>query len=247
MTAPVAIAVFGAAGRMGRSIIRIAGERDDVVVAVQMDRSGSSTTEHAISSAFDVLIDFSGAAGFDQSLALALEHGAAFVSGSTGLSDDQHNALRNAAKKIPVLWSANFSIGVAVLRKLVGDAARMLAEFDCEIHETHHRDKKDSPSGTSLVLGRDVAEARGIAFDEHAVMSRVSSHGARLTGEIGFSASRGGDVVGEHVVQLIGQGERLELIHRASDRDIFARGAILAALWLAGKPAGVYSLSDTLR
>ena len=247
MTKPVAIAIFGAAGRMGRAIVRIAGERDDVVVVAQWDRSDSAADEKPDASAFEVLIDFSGAGGFDDALTCALERGVALVSGSTGLSEDQRAALQSAAKKIPVLWSANFSVGVAVLRQLVREAARSLVDFDCEIHETHHRDKKDSPSGTALVLGRDVADARGIAFDDHAVMLRDADHGARREGEIGFSAARGGDVVGEHVVQLIGQGERLELIHRATDRDIFARGALHAARWLAGKPAGDYSLDDTLR
>lgn len=241
MTKPVTIVVFGADGRMGRAVQRIASKSDDFTVVsalVHSDTPGES---------FDVLIDFSGASGFDKALAFASENGVALVSGSTGLTAAQHNTMRAAAVTIPLLWSANFSIGIAVLRQLVRDASRRLADFDCEIHEAHHRDKKDAPSGTALVLGRDVADARGIDFDASSPLIRNAEHGARRAGEIGFSVTRGGDIVGEHNVQLIGQGERLELIHRATDRDIFARGALHAARWIAGKPAGFYVMDDVLR
>ena len=241
MNSSVTIAVFGADGRMGRAVQRIARESDDLTVA---DALSINKTPAA---AFDVLIDFSSASGFDDALKLALERGVAFISGSTGLSDAQHDAMRSAATSIPLLWSANFSIGIAVLRQLVLDASRRLADFDCEIRESHHRDKKDAPSGTALVLGRDVAEARGVDFDANAVLVRDSRHGARRAGEIGFSVTRGGDIVGEHMVQFIGQGERLELTHRATDRDIFARGALHAARWIADKPAGFYAMADILR
>ncbi|MFZ2237593.1 MAG: 4-hydroxy-tetrahydrodipicolinate reductase [Dokdonella sp.] len=240
MTKPVTIAVFGAGGRMGRAVQRIAGESDDfsVVDALSGDDTPAAT--------FDVLIDFSGVSGFDAALAHAREQGVALVSGSTGLTDSQHDAMRTVAATIPLLWSANFSIGIAVLRLLVRDASRRLADFDCEIHEAHHRDKKDAPSGTALVLGRDVADARGIDFDANNALIRDAKHGARRTGEIGFSVTRGGDIVGEHAVQFIGHGERLELIHRATDRDIFARGALHAARWIAAKPAGFYAMDDVL-
>lgn len=241
MTKPVTIAVFGADGRMGRAVQRIARESNDFTVADGLGRSTAAAV------AFDVLIDFSGAAGFDEALALACERRAAFVSGSTGLSDAQHAAMRGAASSIALLWSANFSIGVAVLRQLVREASRRLADFDCEIHESHHRDKKDAPSGTAIVLGRDVAEARGIDFDTSKVIVRDGETGARRHGDIGFSVTRGGDIVGEHGIQLIGEGERLELVHRATDRDIFARGALQAARWITGKPTGFYDMDDLLR
>lgn len=241
MTKPVAIAVFGADGRMGRAVQRIAAESDDFKVT---DGLGRDTTSAA---AFDVLIDFSGAAGFDAALALARERGVALVSGSTGISDAQHAAMRSAAATIPLLWSANFSIGVAVLRQLVRDASQRLADFDCEIHEAHHRDKKDAPSGTALVLGRDVADARGVDFDANKVLSDGASQPPRRDGEMGFSVTRSGDTVGEHAVQFIGTGECLELTHRATDRDVFARGALHAARWIAGKPAGFYTMDDVLR
>lgn len=241
MTKPVAIAVFGAGGRMGRAVQRIAAESDDLVLADALGGDAAATRT------FDVLIDFSGTTGFDAALALALGRGSALVSGSTGLSHSQHAVMASAAAQIPILWSANFSIGVAVLRQLVRDASRRLADFDCEIHEAHHRDKKDAPSGTALVLGRDVADARGIDFEANTALIRDGEHGARRAGEIGFSVSRGGDIVGEHSVQFIGQGERLELTHRATDRVIFARGALRAARWIAGKPAGLYAMDDILR
>ncbi len=241
MTKPVTIAVFGAGGRMGRSVQRIASDSDDFMVAAALVQ-GDMPAEP-----FDVLIDFSGAVGFDAALALAVERRVAVVSGGTGLTDAQHDAMRAASTAIPLLWSANFSIGIAVLRQLARDASRRLADFDCEIHEAHHRDKKDAPSGTALVLGRDVADARGVDFDANNALIRHAEHGARRTGEVGFSVTRGGDIVGEHSVQLIGQGERLELIHRATDRDIFARGALHAARWIAGKPAGFYAMDDVLR
>ena len=226
---------------MGRAVQRIAGESDDITVVDALSRRDKSAAT------IDVLIDFSGASGFDAALALARERSSALVSGSTGLTDAQHDAMRTTAATIPLMWSANFSIGIAVLRQLVRDASRRLADFDCEIHEAHHRDKKDAPSGTALVLGRDVAHARGIDFDANNALIRDAGHGARRSGEIGFSVTRGGDVVGEHAVQFIGQGERLELIHRATNRDIFARGALHAARWIAGKPAGLYTMDEMLR
>ncbi len=238
MTDPVTIAVFGADGRMGRAIQRIAKESHDFMVADALGRNKTAARP------FDVLIDFSGAAGFDDALALSRERGVALVSGSTGLNDAQHDAMRTAAATIPLLWSANFSIGIAVLRQLVRDASRRLADFDCEIHEAHHRDKKDAPSGTALVLGRDVADARGVNFDASKVVAVDHEHGARGNGEISFSVTRGGDIVGEHNVQLIGHGERIELIHRATDRDIFARGALRAACWIADRPPGFYTMDD---
>ena len=241
MTRPVTIAVFGAAGRMGRALQRIAGDFDDVTIVGGFDRTNTPFAS------FNVLIDFSGASGFDAALSLARERAVALVSGSTGLTESQHDAMRKAAASVPLLWSANFSIGIAVLRQLVSEASRRLADFDCEIHEAHHRDKKDAPSGTALVLGRDVATARGVNFDANSALIRDAAHGARHAGEIGFSVTRGGDIVGEHAVRFVGSGERLDLVHRASDRDIFARGALHAARWIAGKPAGFYTMDDVLR
>lgn len=261
MTTAIAIAVYGASGRMGRAVLRLAEARADLDVVAAIVREGSSShgaaTTPAVSALrfnsvfdgaadLDAIIDFSGADGFDAALAAALDRGVAFVSGSTGLDQQQLRDLDDAASRIAVLWSANFSIGVAVLRKLVREAARALPDFDCEIIEAHHRNKKDAPSGTALALGQAVADGRGIALQDHAVTARDPAQGQRKAGEIGFAVVRGGDVVGEHSVLLLGDGERIELGHRATDRDIFARGAIRAALWLAQKPPGRYSLDDVI-
>lgn len=173
--------------------------------------------------AFDVAIDFSLPEGFDPLLALCRQRGVALVSGTTGLSDAQRQAMADAAAAIPVLWAANFSLGVAVLEELVERAAAALAGWDCDIVETHHVHKKDAPSGTALALG--AAAARGGAGPRYASL-------------------RAGDVVGEHLVQFAGTGERLELVHRATSRDVFARGALHAAARLPGRGPGAWRLRD---
>jgi 4-hydroxy-tetrahydrodipicolinate reductase len=254
MSSPTPIAVHGAAGRMGRTVVRLALDDRRVAVVAALVKPGAdafdiggvpSTTSLDANIAPAALIDFSSADAFDEVLALARERRIAFVSGTTGLSSKQHDALRDAASAIPVLWSANFSLGVAVLTRLAREAARALARWDCEIAEAHHRNKKDAPSGTALALGHAVAQARGAAFDDVAERDRATT--PRTTAEsIGFAVTRAGDIVGEHSVMFAGEGERIELAHRATDRAIFARGALEAALWLARQPAGSYSLADVL-
>ena len=261
MSPVVPIAVYGAGGRMGQAVLRLAFDDPRVAVVAAIVREGAAeigarlrdrsadvvryTTTLDASAAPAVLIDFSVAGAFDDALALALGRRIAFVSGTTGLSEHQHAALRDASKTIAVLSSANFSIGVAVLDRLVRDAARALAEWDCEIVEAHHRDKKDAPSGTALALGRAVADARGVDFGR--VAERARTAGARdEASAIGFASVRAGDIVGEHTVLFAGRGERVELVHRATDRTIFARGALRAAAWIAGRPAGTYALSDMI-
>lgn len=261
MTTPVAVAIHGASGRMGQALVRLAAARDDIDVVAAIVRessvrhgqpieaTGSALVYRSVLAGvedLDAVIDFSGADGFDAALAAALAHGVAFVSGSTGLDDRQIDALDAAAARVPVLWASNFSVGIAVLRRLVRDAARALPGFDCEIVETHHRHKKDAPSGTALTLGRAVADGRREAFDAQAVTIRDAAHGPRRGGEIGFAVTRGGDVAGDHCVMLLGDGERLELGHRAGNRDIFARGALDAAVWLQRQPPGRYTLDDVI-
>ncbi len=174
---------------------------------------------------FDVAIDFSLPEGFDAILALCVERGTALVSGTTGLSEAQRAALQTASQRIPVLWAANFSLGVAILGELVERAAAALPGWDCDIVEAHHTQKLDAPSGTALALG--AAAGQGGAHPHYASL-------------------RAGDIVGEHTVQFASLGERIELIHRASNRDIFARGALHAASKLADRPAGSYRLRDLL-
>ncbi|MEZ5566100.1 MAG: 4-hydroxy-tetrahydrodipicolinate reductase, partial [Gammaproteobacteria bacterium] len=174
--------------------------------------------------------------------------GQALVVGTTGLGSAEIAALKAAASRIPVLYARNMSLGVAVLTELARQAARLLdAGYDVEIAETHHRHKKDAPSGTALQLGEAVASARGWKLGDVAVFDRPRmATAARPVEAIGFSSLRGGGVIGDHTVMLAGAEEVLELTHRATDRVVFARGALRAAEWLVGKPAGLYTLSDVL-
>ncbi len=232
---PLKLLIHGASGRMGRALLRLAAERDTLSVVAAVVRNappsdaGSapflSASALATAPEFDVAIDFSLPAGFDGALALCRARGAAFVSGTTGLDARQYDALAQAATKIPVLWSANFSLGIAILGELVERAALALPGWDCDIVESHHTRKLDAPSGTALALG---------ALAEH---SGAKPH---------YSSVRAGDIVGEHLVQFATAGERIELIHRATNRDIFARGALHAAERLIGHAAGTYRLRDML-
>lgn len=196
--------------------------------------------------AFDVVVDFSTSSALPALAAACVERGAALVSGTTGLDADAQAALDEAARQVPVLWAANFSLGVALLAALARRAAAAVPEWDCEIIETHHRRKQDAPSGTALRLGEAVAAGRGQTLADHARHGRVGAHAARVAGEIGFHAVRGGDVVGDHHILLAGEAEVLELSHRAASRDVFARGALRAASWLAGQAPGHYSIEDVL-
>ncbi len=256
MSESTRVIINGAAGRMGQALSKLIADRDNSVLVGALVRPGSALDTTPIGRAsslsylsvlpvttdFDVLVDVSGTAGFDAALQLAIERSAAFVSGSTGLDASQMQALDHAAKTIPVLWSANFSVGVAVLAHLVGEAARLLPDWDCEIFETHHRHKMDAPSGTAIMLGQRVAEGRCVdAADPVADRS-----GKRVQGSIGYAVSRSGDVVGEHEVRWVGLGERIELVHRANNRDIFAHGALSAACWLSLQAPGRYSMADML-
>jgi len=232
---PVRLLIHGANGRMGQALLRLAAGRDDCVVVGAVSRKVGQRVVEGVPQfaaselqgvpAFDVAIDFSLPEGFDPVLALCAGRGAALVSGTTGLSDTQREALAAAAARIPVLWASNFSLGVAVLADLVARAARALAGWDCDIVEAHHTRKLDAPSGTALSLGA-VAQASGA--------------------DPRYTSLRAGDIVGEHTVQFTGEGERIELIHRAGNRDIFARGALHAARWLAGRAPGQYALHDLL-
>lgn len=236
MSEPIRLLIHGANGRMGQALLRLCGDQPGCgVVAAVSRRSPSqrvvegvahlSASEMHGAPAFDVAIDFSLPDAFDAILALCVERHMALVSGTTGLSEAQRDAMLAASADIPVLWASNFSIGVAVLHDLVRRAAAALPGWDCDVIEMHHTRKLDAPSGTALTLG-DAAQQAG-----------ATPH---------YAAIRAGDIVGEHLVQFAGQGERIELIHRARDRDIFARGALQAAAWLAGRAPGFYAIADLL-
>ncbi|HEV2608508.1 MAG TPA: 4-hydroxy-tetrahydrodipicolinate reductase [Xanthomonadaceae bacterium] len=231
---PIRLLIHGASGRMGRALLRLVADDARFEIAGAVTRTGGNVdgvralTPDRMASAIpcDVLVDFSLPDAFDAALEICLQRGIALVTGTTGLSDAQRSALDAAKKTIPVMSSANFSLGVAVLNELVRRTATALPGWDCNIVETHHADKRDAPSGTALALGATVAAARGDAPR--------------------YASLRAGDIVGEHVVQFTGAGERLELIHRATDRDVFARGALEAAAFMAGRGPGRYELGEVL-
>jgi len=261
----VNVVVYGSAGRMGQAIIRVVLDSTQARLTCALVRPGSGLADEPLDRVFgtlkrhvdfstsldpdvpcDVLVDFSGPNAFDSALALAVERRVAFVSGTTALRDEQRLALEHAAHLIPVLWSANFSLGAAMLLRASRRVAAAFPDWDCDVLEFHHKGKSDAPSGTALSLGHAIAEGRGHSLDERAVFSRHERAGPRAEQEIGFASLRGGDVVGEHTVIFATDGERLEFTHRATSRDIFARGALAAAIWLARREPRMYSFDEVL-
>jgi 4-hydroxy-tetrahydrodipicolinate reductase len=194
----------------------------------------------------DVVVDFSGPEGLVAALDRCETSGTALVTGTTGLSPALEERLAKAAERVAVLRAANFSLGVAVLTRLLREAAAALPGWDLDILEAHHNRKEDAPSGTALALGHAAAEGRGARLDDLAVYTREGRPGARKAGTIGFAVIRGGDIVGEHQALLMGQGERIELGHRATDRSIFARGALESAAWIAGRAPGAWTIEDVI-
>jgi 4-hydroxy-tetrahydrodipicolinate reductase len=257
------LAIFGAGGRMGRTVARLAAGMDDVRIVGAVDRAGAPAVGRDVGElagvgsvgvevgedpaaallGADVLVDFSGAAAFDGMLRAATRAGVAVVSGTTGIGDADRASLAKAAAKIPVLWAPNMSLGVQILARLVTEAVRALPGYDVEIVETHHNQKADAPSGTALFLKESAVAARP---ELEVVHGRQGKPGARGSNEIGMHALRGGAVVGDHHVHLIGAFDRIELSHRAMSRDLFAEGALRAARWLVGRAPGRYTLADVV-
>jgi 4-hydroxy-tetrahydrodipicolinate reductase len=226
------LSIFGAGGRMGQAIAEAAALRDDVRISER----------HA-----DVFVDFSVPEALEGHLREARRAGKPILIGTTGLSPDHQRWIDEAAAEIALVQSANTSLGVNLLAYLVREtAARLGEDWDVEIVEMHHRMKADSPSGTALMLGREAALGRRVELEAVAERGRDGLTGPREPGRIGFASLRGGSVAGEHLVLFAAEGERLELGHRAESRAIFARGAIEAALWLVGRPAGRYAMADVL-
>ncbi|UIP06823.1 4-hydroxy-tetrahydrodipicolinate reductase [Erythrobacter sp. SDW2] len=241
------IGIIGSAGRMGQAIAEVlrTGEH---TVAGGVD-AGDNVANLAEQS--DALVDFSSPAALEGNLHAALGAGIPLVIGTTGLGEGHHTDIDNAARVVPILQTGNTSLGVTLLAHLVKEAASRLGpDWDIEIVEMHHRLKVDAPSGTALLLGEAAAEGRGIELASHIESGRgheFGGHtGARAEGAIGFAALRGGTVAGEHSVILAGEQERLTLSHSAENRLIFARGAVKAAQWLIGRPAGRYTMQDVL-
>lgn len=250
------IGLLGSAGRMGQAIIQILSTAPGLRLA-GVDQPTSQRSAHGaypprvplgpLARGCDVLIDFSAPALLGENLAAAVEAGTPIVIGTTGLEAAHHEAMRDASRAVPLLWSANMSLGVNLLAALVREAAARLGpEWDIEIAEMHHRHKVDAPSGTALLLGQAAADGRGISLADHSERGRDGMAGARQPGAIGFAALRGGSVAGDHLVVFATEGERIELGHRAEGRALFAQGAVRAARWLAGRPAGLYGMTDVL-
>ncbi|MFT5782373.1 MAG: 4-hydroxy-tetrahydrodipicolinate reductase [Pseudomonas sp.] len=260
------IAVVGAAGRMGKTLIEAVNQADARLTAA-VDRADSSLIGAdagelaalgklgvplsgdlaAVLEQFDVLIDFTHPSVTLQNLALCRQAGKAMIIGTTGFSAEEKQLLADAGKDIPIVFAANFSVGVNLCLKLLDTAARVLGdEVDIEIIEAHHRHKVDSPSGTALRMGEVVAQALGRDLAEVAVYGREGQTGARERQTIGFATVRAGDVVGDHTVLFASDGERVEITHKASSRMTFAKGAVRAALWLEGRKAGLYDMQDVL-
>jgi 4-hydroxy-tetrahydrodipicolinate reductase len=260
----VRLAVHGVTGRMGQNVLKLArglgdvevvggacaandpGEGRDIGELAGIGALGVVATADVASALLgaDVVIDFSTASAVPNLMALAARNKVAVVSGTTNLDAPGKHALGRAAESVPVLWAANMSLGIQVLAELVEHALRRLGPaYDAEIVEIHHKQKVDAPSGTAKRLADAVRSVRGELSELH---GRDGEVGARREREVGVFGVRGGDVAGDHTVFLLGSGERLELTHRASNRELFAHGALTAARWLRHKPPSLYSIADVL-
>lgn len=228
------LALQGRSGRMGQALVALLDAADDLLLVDDI-------------SAAQVVVDFSSADGLLLLLDTASRHGIAVVSGSTGLQARHHHALQQAATQIPILWAANMSLGMNLLYQLAAVAALQLGvTADVEIVESHHRDKRDAPSGSALALAESIAAARGQLLDQVLRQRIAATDCVRQQGEIGISSVRAGSMPGEHTVMFGLQHETLMLTHRVEQREVFARGALLAARWLAMQPAGRYEFADML-
>lgn len=263
----VRIGLLGAGGRMGRMLIAALAADPGLQLCAAVDAPGTPDVGRDVGelaglgkngvalsavaaeafAACDVLIDFTRPSATLSHARLAAQAGKALVIGTTGLSESDKAEIAAASKSAPILLAANMSLGVTLLSALVEAAAQRLGDdFDIEVLEMHHRAKVDAPSGTALALGEAAARGRAVALTEKATRVRDGITGPRVPGTIGFATLRGGDVVGDHTVIFAGPGERLELTHKASSRQLFAQGALRAARWLAGQPVGLYSMRDVL-
>ncbi|GAB4405993.1 MAG: 4-hydroxy-tetrahydrodipicolinate reductase [Thermodesulfovibrionales bacterium] len=263
----IRIAVAGAMGRMGNRIAALSREYESIKLTGAFERKGHAgigkdigvltgvgesgiilldSIEKVIDQS-DVVIDFTHTSSSIEHLKVASSKGKAMVIGTTGFTKDELDEIGFLTKNVPVVLAPNMSIGVNLLLKVLKDIARVLGDdYDIEIIEAHHRLKKDAPSGTAMKMAQVIAEAVNRDLDDVAVYTRKGMIGERTKKEIGIQTIRAGDIVGEHTVLFGGLGERIEITHKASSRDTFARGALKAALWVHGKPAGLYDMQDVL-
>jgi 4-hydroxy-tetrahydrodipicolinate reductase len=238
------IMIVGAKGRMGQALVRLAGGNPALELVAALDRGDDFAAAMARA---DVAIEFAQHAVTPLVAQSAAERGKALVIGTTGHTDEERASLEAQAARIPIVFAPNYSVGVNLLFHLTRIAARTLGEdFDREVVEMHHRHKIDAPSGTGRRLGEILAQEAGGTYDDLLVHGRKGDVGARPKRIVGMHALRGGDVVGDHTVHFAGDGERLELTHRATSRDTFAAGALRAAQWVAGKKPGLYSMQEVL-
>jgi 4-hydroxy-tetrahydrodipicolinate reductase len=265
--AEIKMGVLGCGGRMGRMLVAEIAAAEDCRLAGGCCAPGAAAVGQDLGELAgigrigipvgddpeklcrnsDVLVDFTSPAASAAHVALAADLGKPIVIGTTGLSAEQGDSVRRAAARVPIVWAANTSLGINLLLGLVDQVARRLGpDWDIEILEMHHRQKVDAPSGTALALGESAAAARGVALPDVAQRGRDGVTGPRRTGDIGFAALRGGDAVGDHHVIFAGIGERLELAHRATNRAIYAKGAVRAARWLTTQPPGLYGMKEVL-
>ena len=239
------VAILGAAGRMGHMLCDLVDRSEELELVAKCDvreeypRTWPAETE--------AVIDFTFHEAVPENITKAAEDGVVYILGTTGLTDEEQAVVDAAAKKIPVVQSGNFSLGINLLLGLVRKASEILGvEYDCEVVEMHHRHKKDAPSGTALMLAKAAADGRGQDFDDVSVFGREGIVGERPQGEIAVHALRGGSVIGDHTVMFAGDVERVELVHKAQTREAFAAGALRAALWAADKAPGLYNMRDVL-
>jgi 4-hydroxy-tetrahydrodipicolinate reductase len=265
--ADMRLIVAGAGGRMGRALVRVISETPGAVVTGALEAPGSellvkdsgvlaglpengvklSADLWTLSANADGIVDFTVPGATIANVAIAAQRGLVHVIGTTGLSPSDEAVIKSVTQRAIVVKSGNMSLGVNLLAALVKRVAKSLDEsFDIEILEMHHKAKIDAPSGTALMLGEAAAAGRGVDLHLHSARGRDGMTGARRPGDIGFASLRGGSVVGDHTVIFAGTAERIELVHKAEDRMIFARGALRAALWARGKQPGLYSMADVL-
>lgn len=263
----VRVAIAGAGGRMGRQLIQAALQMDGVILGAALERTGSSLVGSdagelagvaktgvvvsdnldAVVNDFDVFIDFTRPEGTLDHLAFCRQHGKGMVIGTTGFDDAGKQAITDASADVPIVFAANFSVGVNVMLKLLEKAAKVMGDYtDIEIIEAHHRHKVDAPSGTALAMGEAIAHAMDKDLKECAVYSREGYTGERVPGTIGFATVRAGDIIGEHTAMFADIGERIEISHKASSRMTFANGAVRSALWLSSMKSGLYDMRDVL-
>ncbi|MFA0077183.1 4-hydroxy-tetrahydrodipicolinate reductase [Vibrio artabrorum] len=265
--AVVRIAIAGAAGRMGRNLVKAAHHNSEASVGAGSERPESSLVgvdvgelcgegrfdvvlvddlSKAIEE-FDVIVDFTAPVSTLANIELCKRHGKKLIIGTTGFSEEEKQVIDTASKEMAIVMAPNYSVGVNLVFKLLEKAAKVMGDYcDVEIVEAHHRHKVDAPSGTAIGMGEAIAGAMGNELNDVAVWSREGITGERTKDEIGFATIRAGDIIGEHTAMFADIGERVEITHKATDRMTFANGAIKAAVWLNDKPAGFYTMTDVL-